>query len=210
MRTLYVVTHPESTHHVDGLVGGWFDSSLTDRGRAQTTEIGRELRYRIPTDASATVFTSDLKRTVETAEAIASYLATAPQKRFGLREKSYGIAEGREQSWLDARFVPPPADGPRLDHDEGIEGAETKRTMGERVYAVMDEILSQPASHQVVVTHGFASNFVIASWLNIPLDAMERAAFAMSSGSITELVEDDFFHNRTLKSLGSVGHLGGV
>ncbi len=35
MRNLYVVTHPEATHHVDGLVGGQFDSELTTRGLRQ-------------------------------------------------------------------------------------------------------------------------------------------------------------------------------
>ncbi|WP_291799342.1 hypothetical protein [Brevibacterium sp.] len=29
MRTLCVVTHPEATHHVHELVGGWHDSELT-------------------------------------------------------------------------------------------------------------------------------------------------------------------------------------
>lgn len=29
MRTVFVVTHPEATHHVEDRVGGWFDSQLT-------------------------------------------------------------------------------------------------------------------------------------------------------------------------------------
>lgn len=29
MRTLLVVTHPEATHHVEKVVGGWHDSRLT-------------------------------------------------------------------------------------------------------------------------------------------------------------------------------------
>jgi broad specificity phosphatase PhoE len=39
MRTVYVVTHPEATHHVDGLVGGWSDSDLTDKGLAHAERI---------------------------------------------------------------------------------------------------------------------------------------------------------------------------
>ncbi|WP_246490625.1 phosphoglycerate mutase family protein [Brevibacterium oceani] len=53
-RTLYLVTHPESRHHVEGRVGGWFDSSLTERGRSQARAIAAELRRRIPA-ASAEV-----------------------------------------------------------------------------------------------------------------------------------------------------------
>lgn len=32
-RSIYVVAHPEATHHVDGVVGGWHDSDLTAQGR---------------------------------------------------------------------------------------------------------------------------------------------------------------------------------
>lgn len=45
-----------------------------------------------------------------------------------LREKSYGEAEGKSQEWLGRRFVPPPAVGERMEHNEGVEGAETKAT----------------------------------------------------------------------------------
>src|SRR5699024_9735118 len=34
-RTLRVVTHPQSQHHVDGLVDGWFDSELSALGTQQ-------------------------------------------------------------------------------------------------------------------------------------------------------------------------------
>jgi probable phosphoglycerate mutase len=35
MRHIYLVTHPEAQHHLDGIVGGWHDSDLTARGRLQ-------------------------------------------------------------------------------------------------------------------------------------------------------------------------------
>ncbi|WP_294569885.1 hypothetical protein [uncultured Arthrobacter sp.] len=33
MRSIYIATHPEATHVTKDLVGGWYDSSLTTRGR---------------------------------------------------------------------------------------------------------------------------------------------------------------------------------
>lgn len=213
-RRLYVVTHPESRHHVEGRVGGWHDSALTERGLRQASAIAAELRNRIPTTTSAEVLTSDLRRTWSTAEVIAESLGTVASALPGLREKSYGVAEGKEQSWLDERFVfPPVPEAPfdhnvRLDHSEGIAGAETRREAGTRVYAAVENVLARPASHQVVVTHGFAHTFVIGRWLELPLEAMGRATFAATSGCITELVEDDVFGNRTLRSLAAVDHLG--
>ena len=216
VRRLYVVTHPESQHHVDRLVGGWYDSELSERGLRQAELIAAELRQRIPATASANVFSSDLRRTWSTAEEIAARMGTVVEAVPGMREKSYGVAEGREQTWLDERFVFPPApDAPfdhdgRLDHFEGIAGAETKRELGERVYSAMDLVLAQPARHQIIVTHGFAHTFVIARWLELPLEGMGWATFAAASGCITELVEDDVFGNRTLRRLADVDHLGEV
>ncbi|WSB66685.1 histidine phosphatase family protein [Streptomyces decoyicus] len=46
MRTLYVVTHPEATHHVEGVVGGWHDSQLTPSGIRAALSIAQALRPR--------------------------------------------------------------------------------------------------------------------------------------------------------------------
>lgn len=127
MQRVYLVTHPEASHHVDGLVGGWYDSELTQHGLSEAERIARFLRGAISDDTEAQLVTSDLTRTLQTAAAIGAALGVDPVIEAGLREKSYGVAEGCPQSWLDERFVFPPERGERLDHDEGIGGGETKR-----------------------------------------------------------------------------------
>ncbi|HMO53521.1 MAG TPA: histidine phosphatase family protein, partial [Tepidiformaceae bacterium] len=88
-------------------MGGWFDSDLSEKGRRQASAIARELRDIIPGEASPEVYSSDLKRTMQTAEAISAELGVNVQAMADLREKSYGEAEGRPQQWLDERFVFP-------------------------------------------------------------------------------------------------------
>lgn len=207
MRTLYVVTHPEATHHVGGVVGGWHDSRLTPAGVRAAASIAQALRARIPDGAEVELFSSDLQRTRRTAEETAELFGTKPILDHRLREKSYGQAEGRPQEWLGRRFVPPPALGERMDHDEGVEGAETKAELAQRIYAAMDEILQRPCEHQVIVTHGGSLTFVVASWIKMPLQSAGYASFRAPSGSITTLREDDFFHNRQVISLGDTRHL---
>lgn len=204
MRTLHVVTHPEATHHVDGLVGGWFDSDLTERGRTHAQNIADALAARLPT---AEVYSSDLLRTRRTAEIIATRLATSPVLDSDLREKSYGTAGGRPKSWLDAHFVPPPATGDRMHHNESIPGAETKWDLAVRAYAALTRILQSDAPHQVIVTHGMAATFLLAAWIEIPIDAAGRVAFRFSPGGITTLHEDDFFHNHAIVTLNDTSHL---
>ena len=210
MRRLYVVTHPESVHHVSDLVGGWFDSELTDRGLRQAELIAETIRELVPDDAAVELYSSDLRRTAQTARAIAQRLGVEPTLVEGLREKSYGEAEGKAQSWLDARFVPPPPTGDRMNHHESIEGAETKRDFASRVYDAVSDILSSPCSHQVVVTHGFALTFVVAAWIHLPLESAGYVNLRSTSGGITVLEQDDFFHNRTVVSLNDTSHLAAV
>lgn len=207
MKTVYVVTHPETTHHVAGLVGGWYDSELTETGRREAAAIADRIRELVPTGTEVELFASDLRRTVQTARAVADVLEVEPVLLPDLREKSYGVAGGRPQRWLDERFVPPPATGDRMNHDEGIEGAETKLDLATRVYRAMETITSRPCDHQVIVTHGFVLTFVIGAWIRLPLAAAGYASFRSTSGGISCLHEDDFFHNRAVVTLNDTSHL---
>lgn len=207
MRTIYAVTHPEATHHVERVVGGWHDSRLTPAGLSAAASIAQALRAQIPDGADVELFSSDLQRTRQTAEKVAELFGVKPVLDRRLREKSYGEAGGRPQEWLDRRFIPPPAVGERLEHDEGVAGAETKAALARRVYAAMDDILQRPCEHQIIVTHGGSLTCVVTSWIKMPIDSVGYASFRAPSGSITTLREDDFFHNRTVVSLGDTRHL---
>jgi len=207
VRNIYVIAHPEATHHVEGVVGGWHDSRLTSAGVRAAESIAGALRAKVPDGAELEVISSDLKRAQQTAETVASLFGVKPILDHRLREKSYGQAEGRPQAWLNQRFVPPPALGDRMKHDEGVLGAETKAAFAQRVYAAMDDLVQRPRGHQIIVTHGYALTFVVASWIKMPIDSLGYVHFRAPSGSITTLREDDFFHNRQVVSLGDTHHL---
>ncbi len=205
MRDIYVVTHPEATHHVEDRVGGWFDSSLTERGHAHAKLIADHLVTDLA--PAAALFTSDLTRCVQTAEHIAEVIGTTPVLLSELREKSYGEGEGRPDAWFRDRFVPPPAVGDRMNHIEGIPGSETKAQWAERVYEGMTSILRSPAEQIVVVTHGGTATLVIAHWIGMPLASLSRVRFVTPSGSITHLKRDAYFNNHSVETLGSTTHL---
>ena len=205
MNEIFVVTHPEATHHVDGRVGGWFDSELTDRGRDQAHQIATALAQQVRPGAQ--LYTSDLRRAAQTASIIASHLDVEPRLLIELREKSYGEGEGMPDAWFRERFVPPPSTGERMDHDEGLAGAETKAEWVRRVYAGMDAILAESSRQKIIVTHGGSATFVIARWIGMPLDSLSHVSFTVDPGSITRLVEDDYFHNRAVALLNDTSHL---
>ena len=200
------MVHTESRHHGEGLVGGWYDSELSPFGREQATAVAAEVRSAVRSEAECRVYSSDLRRAVQTAEPIAEALGTGIVRMAGLRELSYGVAEGRPQAWLDERLVPAPDDD-RLDHDGGIEGAETKRQFATRITAAMDEILAEDIAHQVIVTHGFAMTFVVMAWARIPLEHVGWVNLRSTPGGITHLSEDGFFRNRAVRTLNRTDHL---
>ncbi|GAA1115763.1 histidine phosphatase family protein [Arthrobacter flavus] len=205
MKEIFVVTHPEATHHIENRVGGWFDSRLTERGRDQAEQIAQALSNLV--DTGVALYTSDLRRARETAAIVGSVLGLAPQELTALREKSYGEGEGMPDALFRERFIPPPLNGERMDHDEGLAGAETKAHWASRVFSGMDTIMRDPAPQKVIVTHGGSATLAIAHWIGMPLDSLDTVSFRLDSGSITHLREDDYFHNHAVVTLNETSHL---
>lgn len=205
MRSLFVVTHTQSLHHIEKKVGGWYDTGLTEKGRKDAAAIALALAHKVA-DEEVEIYSSDLQRASQTGDAIASRFGQTVTTTKALREISYGVAEGRPQEWLDARYIPAP-DNDRLDHRGNIEEAESRRDVAHRVYPFMEAMLKRECQTQIIVTHGFTFSLVIAAWMQIPVGACGFMSFAAPSGSITHLRQDDFFRNRAMISLADVSHL---
>ncbi|HEY1561037.1 MAG TPA: histidine phosphatase family protein [Caulobacteraceae bacterium] len=208
-RNLFLVTHAQSQHHVQGIVGGWHDMALTDLGRRQATALAERLAVLVG-DAPVEVWSSDLKRAAETAAAIAARLGLEVQIDRDLREKSLGVAEGRPGAWLEGRVSSARNNIERLDHQDGIEGAESRRAVLTRTERVMEKILKSPCETQIAVTHGFAVTFLIAAWFALPAEACGWIGFRPGPGGITHLQQDDRFFDRALLVFNDRAHLGGL
>ncbi len=194
MKKIYVVSHTESRHHVDNLVGGWYDSELTEKGHDDALSIAKILCAESKID---TVYSSDLKRAASTAKPIVEASKAPLILSDAFREMRFGVAEGKDQAWLDKRIKP--EDGlNRMDH-RIIEGAETKREFAGRIYRFLGDQILPSAS--VVSTHSFAATYIIAWWIGMPLESVGYVNFGIKPGKITKLVEDDFFKNRSVTYL---------
>jgi len=206
MRDLYVVTHPEATHVVDGLVGGWYDSGLTSRGVEQAQRIADVLAEQVQPAVRALLCSSDLRRTRRTAEAIASRLDVDLVLDPGLREQSYGAADGLPVGTM--AFLPPPVGSDRLRHHDGVKGSETRLDVATRVYAAVDRVVAAGAEQAVIVTHGGSATFVIAAWIGMPLESLGRVKFKVAPGSVSVL-RDDGSGERQVVRLNKTTHLDG-
>lgn len=95
MTALILIRHGETDWNRDRRIQGATDIPLNDTGRAQARETAEALMKRLDPHQPVTVASSDLARARETAEIIASALGVAAPRTYrGLRERSYGEAEG--------------------------------------------------------------------------------------------------------------------
>ncbi|MCW2928296.1 MAG: phosphoglycerate mutase [Thermoleophilia bacterium] len=204
MRNIYVIPHTEATHHTERLVGGWYDSGLTPHGVRDAVRIAHALAARLDDDGSVDVRSSDLARARQTAQPIGDALGVAVGIDRDLREQSYGTADGTPVG--STPYEPPPLDERRMHHRSGA-GAETRFEWATRTYAALDRILENGHDHTVVVTHGGTATYLIAAWLEIPIEATRRAKFITAPGSITHLREHDVSWDREVVTLNDIGHL---
>lgn len=206
MRNIFIVAHPEASHHTDGVVGGWFDSHLTELGIQHAQRIAWSLTSRLE-GHDAEIVSSDLLRARQTADVIGGALGTSVTTDPDLREKSFGAAEGRPQEWLRAHSIALPDEGERLRHDEGIPDAETRWDLAQRSYAAMGRVMESTQANQIVVTHGGPTTLLIAAWIGMPIEAAGRVQFPVVSGSITWLRKDPRNFSHQLAQLNDVSHL---
>ena len=70
MKKLLVVTHGESTHHIERKVGRWCDCMLTEKGSGDAFKTAKALSGYVGKE-SYKLYSSDLKRAQQTAKIIA-------------------------------------------------------------------------------------------------------------------------------------------
>lgn len=126
-----------------GMLCGHIDPPLSEVGRAQSAALVHRLRH----EKIEHLYTSDLLRARQTAEAISHAYRIPAVCRNDLREISFGVWEGLR--WTDVQ--PRGAQYPAL----GAPSGETWREFSARVLPALRQIASGfKASHQIaVVTH---------------------------------------------------------
>ncbi len=196
MKSIYVVTHTESIHHVQGLGGGWYDTSLTENGRAQAEKIAAALYKEIGIQ-NIPIYSSDLKRCAEMADIFSKTFNSKVILDRSLKEMSFGDAEGKTKEWRSKNIIPKPGNGNSLDHHI-FDNAESRRDVGTRIQNVLSQIVNEPYENVIIITHGHALTFVIMAWLRVPIENMGHCHFAANPGGVTLLREDEFWGERNV------------
>lgn len=148
------VRHGETAWNVDTRIQGQIDIGLNTRGQWQAQQLGAALAEH----GLNHIYTSDLARAHHTALAIANHAGIAPQAvalHAGLRERAFGVFEGRTHAEIEAQW---PQDALRWRQrvpDWAPQGGESPLQLRQRVAQTVEHIAARhPGEHIALVAHG--------------------------------------------------------
>jgi broad specificity phosphatase PhoE len=184
-----MVRHGESTWNDLGLIQGHADGPvLTERGRAQSLEVAD----RLPVGAVEAIYASDLERAQETAKLVGAALGLPFGTHNALRERCFGVLEGRPLSDLD-----PAHSGIRdervIDASARPEGGESLDDLYGRVGTFLEWLGDQtPAGDVVLVTHGGTIRALRAYCAGEPM--LDSAWGEVPNGSVWNVPQPAIVH----------------
>lgn len=207
---LVLVRHGRTRLNREGRYQGWIDPPLDDGGAAQARRVGEGLRR----DGffPETVWTSDLRRSRETAELVLRSLRVAGRARTArrqedprLRELSFGAWEGR--TWEESRALDPARFDGWIEDPEGTSppGGETLAELRRRVDSWLDgsPVLAAPATPPtppttpapgpgvLVVGHGGPLGILLARMLALPPTWAWESRLRPDPASVVRLLVHD-------------------
>ena len=201
MKHIITVQHTQSVHHINGMVGSWTDWELTALGKAQADRIGAKLQEALA-GQEAVLYSSDLKRAKQTAEAIAKQLGIEPVYRQELRERNLGRCCGKSVQWLRENLECPE----RTVDDKLFSDGESRRNAWNRLLPLYNEIMASDAKTVIIVSHGDLLSIWNAMFLGLTVDACFRADLHGQTGGVSHLFVDDDGNHR-VRQIGDLSYM---
>ncbi len=186
MASLYLIRHGEIDANVQQRWHGSTDSELNPNGVSQAARMGEYVNEKYP-DISI-IYSSPLKRTLETADALSRVANTELVCHSGLRE--FGIGKLEDAPYLalleDHRFF----DAIEENHNYRPSGGESVNQVRDRMLSAAQEIRDRhTGEHVALVSHGAAIAILLSQLFNgIPFPF---SGYHMSNTGVT-LINWDF------------------
>jgi broad specificity phosphatase PhoE len=163
-------THSISVDNERGIATGRLEGELSAHGRALARELGERRRD----DGIACVFTSDLRRAVETAEIAFAGSEIEIRQDPRLRECDYGELNGTPVAGLEprGRFI-----------EEPFPGGESYRDCVERMRSFLADAVRELDGRRVLVIAHSAQRWALRHLLEgVPLEELVDAPFEWQEG----------------------------
>lgn len=206
---IILVRHGEATHHTQRLTGGWTDSVLTEKGRAQIKAAGDKLALdfagrKLP----LRILASDLQRAAESARILASCLQYEGEIEYCsfLREKNNGLAAGMTEEEAKKHFCRPASD--QELHHRNYPGGETRNEFYQRNVQGLWQCADVEKENLLIVAHKGTVQNIIFRWLGMNMQAVVNHNFSVDvqPASVTVLGVNKW-HEHTIFRLNDISHL---
>ena len=171
MTTVYIIRHAQAEGNLYRRCHGWYNSQITRKGHQQIAALSERFKN-IHIDA---VYSSDLYRTMTTAQAICRPHNLPLRLEPALREVGMGIWE--DWTWGDALQVDRESmiSFLRCDPDWHLEGSDTFPGVQERFCAAVEHLAkAHPDQTIACFTHGAAIRTAFARWMGLPIDRISE------------------------------------
>ena len=149
---LLAIRHGETAWNVDTRIQGHLDIPLNERGRWQAERLARARAARDPIDA---IYSSDLQRAHDTARAIADATGAPLLTHAGLRERGFGLFEGKTYVEIEQTWPQESQRWRQRDPQWAPQGGESLLQVRERITRTLHELAARHPGQQIVlVAHG--------------------------------------------------------
>jgi alpha-ribazole phosphatase/probable phosphoglycerate mutase len=181
---------------------GWVAVPLNEHGRRQAQRLANYIRN----IGMSVLYTSDLKRAIETADLLAEKLGYAPIPDERLRERNIGSWQGltpdEMSQWYPAEYGQLLAD----HHNFRVPGGESRNDVKKRILVAFNDIVAQDKGETIgIMSHTTA----IHELLSELIPGTQADNVGVSNTSVTTIARGEDGHWRLVAS-DDITHLEGL
>lgn len=170
MTIIYLVRHGQTDWNVKGIIQGQTDVPLNKLGEEQAIQCGSYFKK----DDFNIIISSPLRRAKKTAQLINDSLHLPLIFNQDLKERYFGIAEGKTKKKLNIQFP-----------EQIYPKQETRLALNKRVMTTLNNIIrTYPNKKVLIVAHGAVINSILSSVSN---HIMGSRITTLKNGSFTIL-----------------------
>jgi probable phosphoglycerate mutase len=197
---LVAIRHGETAWNVDTRIQGQLDIPLNDKGRWQAQQLGAAIAH----EGIEAIYSSDLARAWQTAQALADACGLEPVAEPGLRERAFGIFEGHTFAEIEQRWPDGHQRWKRRDVDFGPEGGEVLHAFYARSVQTVERIARAHRGGTIaLVAHGGVMDCLYRAAARLELRAPRT--WQLGNAGINRLLHTD--EGFVLIGWGDVAHL---
>ena len=186
MKHIITVQHTQSVHHTNGMVGSWTDWDLTELGKKQADHIGKKLKEELA-GKTVVIYSSDLKRAKQTAEAIAEHLGIELIFKQELRERNLGKACGKSVEWFRENIE----HQEKTIDDRLFSDAESRRDAWNRLRPFYEEVITNDEENIIIVSHGDLLSIWNAMFIGLSVESCYQVDIHGPAGGVSHMIVDD-------------------